>query len=108
MKKLLSTKYSPGAFSAAMLLLRLISGVLILNTGYYKLIHFSEIQPKFINWMHLGNTTSLSLVIFAEFFCAIFLILGLFTRLATIPLIITMCVIIFQVGKGDIFHDGQL
>ncbi|HMJ47404.1 MAG TPA: DoxX family protein [Ferruginibacter sp.] len=108
MKKLLSTKYSAGAFSAAMLFLRLISGILILNGGYYKLTHFSEIQPKFINWLGIGTTASLSLVVFAEFFCAIFIILGLFTRLSSIPLIVTMCVVIFQVDKGNVFGDAQL
>ena len=88
MNKLLSTKYSTGAFNTAMLLLRLALGILMMMHGYNKLVHFADMQHKFMNFLGLGSTLSLILVIFAEFFCSLFLILGLFTRLATIPLII--------------------
>ena len=108
MRKLLSTKYSAGAFNAAMLLLRLGLGILMMNHGYDKLVHFSEYQPKFINFLGMGTTMSLALVVFAEFFCSLFLILGLFTRLAAIPLIITVCVIIFKVNHGNVFGDAEI
>ena len=108
MKKLFSTKYSAGAFSAAMLLLRLSVGILMMNHGYQKLMHFSDMQSKFMNFMGLGTTVSLALVVFAEFFCSLFLILGLFTRLATVPLIITMCVVLFKVQGGNAFGDGEI
>ena len=103
MKKLFSTSYSAGSFNVAMLLLRLAVGGMMLTHGYDKLIHFSTFQSQFVDFMGLGQKISLSLCVFAEFFCSAFLILGLFTRLATIPLIINMCVIIFSVMKGDIF-----
>jgi putative oxidoreductase len=48
------------------------------------------------------------MVIFAEFFCALFIIIGLFTRLATIPLIITMSVALFKAHNVDIFGKGEL
>ena len=108
MKKLISTKYSAGAFNAAMFILRVGVGLLMMNHGYSKLIHFAEMKGKFMNWMGLGTTTSLSLVIFAEFFCSILLILGLFTRLATIPLIIVMSVILINVTHGKFFTDGEM
>ena len=53
--------------------------------------------------MHLGSTLHLSLIIFAEFFCGIFLILGLFTRFACIPIIIGMCVVVFVASHGQYF-----
>jgi len=87
MKRILSINYSNTAFNVAMLLLRAGSAILIIPHGYNKLVHFSEYIPKFINFLGLGSNISLSLVIFAEFFCAIFLIIGLFTRLVAIPLI---------------------
>ena len=46
-------------------------------------------------------------VIFAEFFCGVFILLGLFTRLACIPLIISMSVALFYAHKGDFFGDGE-
>ena len=107
MKKLLSTKYSAGAFTTAMLVLRLGLGVLMLMHGYDKLIHFAKYQNDFINFLGIGKTMSLALVVFAEFFCSVFLILGLFTRLATIPLIIVASVIVFKVFHGDVFGDGE-
>ncbi len=108
MKKLLSTKYSAGAFNTAMLLLRLGLGILMMAHGYQKLTGFGEMQHKFMNFMGLGSTTSLALVVFAEFFCSIFLILGLFTRFAAIPLIIVTLVIIFKLNNGNIFGDAEI
>lgn len=107
MKKLVSIHYSQGIFNFALLLTRLIFGLLMMHHGYDKLVHFSEIKPKFIDFLGMGTTASLLMVVFAEFFCALFLVLGLFTRLATIPLIICMCVALFQVHKSDFFGEGQ-
>lgn len=108
MKKLFSTKYSAGAFNAAMLWLRVGVGALMITHGYDKLVKFSEYKGDFMNFLGLGSTTSLALVVFSEFFCSILLILGLFTRLATIPLIITMGVVIYKVEKMDIFAGAEL
>lgn len=108
MKKLLSTKYSVGAFNAAMLVLRLGVGILMMVHGYDKLVHFSEYQGKFMNFMGIGTTMSLALVVFAEFFCSLFLVLGLFTRLAAIPLIVTMCVALFKAHNADFTGDGEV
>jgi len=108
MKKILSIHYSSAAFNLAMLLLRLGVGILMMNHGYHKLVGFSETKEKFISFLGLGQSLSLSLCIFAEFFCSMFLILGLFTRLATIPLIINTCVILFIVWGGDYFGKGEV
>jgi putative oxidoreductase len=107
MRKLLSTNYSAGAFNTATLLLRIIAGVAMLFIGYDKLVHFQEHIPKMINFMGVGQKVSLILVVFAEFFCSAILIIGLFTRFACIPLIITMCVALFKVHHADFFGDGQ-
>jgi len=103
MKKLLSVAYRDWAFDIAMLLLRAGAGALIIPHGYDKLIHFAEQKNRFINFMGMGSSLSLSLVIFAEFFCGMFMVLGLFTRLAAIPLIIDMSVVLFKVNHGNIF-----
>jgi putative oxidoreductase len=107
MRKLLSTKYSAGAFNAAILILRLSLGIMMMMHGYDKLVGFGEIQHKFMNFMGMGGTMSLALTVFAEFFCSLFLILGLFTRLAAIPLIIATCVMVFTAHKGDVFGEAQ-
>ena len=107
MKRLLSTKYSTGAFNTAMLLFRIVLGVLMLLHGYEKLIHFQNHISDMPNFLGIGQKTTLILVIFAEFFCSAILIIGLFTRFACIPLIITMCVALFQVHNADFSGHGQ-
>lgn len=108
MKKLLSAKYSAGAVTVAMLVLRLAAGILMMNHGYDKLVHFGEYQHKFMSFLGMGGTLSLALVVFAEFFCSLFLVLGLFTRLATIPLIVTMAVALFDAHDSKFFGDGEM
>lgn len=107
MRKLMSTNYSAGAFNVAMLLMRLTFGVLMMTNGYDKLIGFSGMKNDFMNFMGLGSTTSLILVIFAEFFCALFLVLGLFTRLSSIPLVVCMGVALYKAHNMDVLGDGS-
>jgi putative oxidoreductase len=107
MRKLFSTKYSSGAFNAGILVLRLTSGILMMNHGYEKLVNFSQKKGEFMNFLGMGQTASLALTVFAEFFCALFIIIGLFTRLATIPLIVVMCVALFQAHNSDFFGLGE-
>jgi putative oxidoreductase len=97
MKKLFSTKVSENALSFALFLLRVGFGSLMLvNHGLGKLMKFSILSRTFTDPFGIGSTTSLALTIFAEFFCAAFIVLGLFTRLAAIPLVIAMSVAFFM------------
>lgn len=108
MKRLFSTSTSDNAFSFAVLALRLGAGsLMMINHGLDKLMHFAQKAPRFSDPFHIGSTTSLSMVVFAEFFCAAFIILGLFTRLAAIPLIIAMSVALFFAHKGEFFGRGE-
>jgi putative oxidoreductase len=108
MKKLLSTNYSTGAFNTAMLLLRLVAGVLMLQHGYEKLTHFDATAHDMIDFMGIGQKASTVLVIFSEFFCSALLIIGLFTRFACIPLIITMVVAMWKVHHNDYLHEDTV
>lgn len=107
MNKLFSTKYSAGAFNAAMLLLRIGMAGLMLPHGYDKLVKFATYKKDFMNFLGLSPTVSLAMLVFAEFFCAFLLIIGLFSRLATIPLIIAMTVALMEAHKGLIFSEGE-
>lgn len=107
MKKLLSTSYTDWAFNTALFVLRVTAGVLTLPYGYDKLVHFAQKKDVFMNFLGIGSTLSLSLVIFAEFFCAIFVIAGLFTRFAVLPLVISMGVALFKAHHTDFFGAGE-
>src|SRR5947199_169054 len=67
----------------------------------------SKYSTAFADPFHLGSKVSLSMDIFAEFFCSCLIILGLFTRLACIPLIIAMSVALFNAHHGDAFGNGE-
>lgn len=106
-KKLFSVSSGEKSIQIAILILRVSVAILMIPHGYQKMINFEEIQGKFINFAGLGQSFSLGLTIFAELFCSAFLLLGLFTRLSLIPLIVTMLVAAFNAHSGEIFGDGQ-
>lgn len=87
----------------SLLLLRLtFGGLMVINHGYPKLMKALNEQPvKFPDPLGVGAETSLYLSIFSELGCAILIVVGLFMRLATIPLIITMFVAAFVFHLGD-------
>jgi putative oxidoreductase len=105
--KLLSTKYSNGAFNLGMLILRLGMAGLMIPHGYDKLVNFAAYRKDFINFLGAGNTVSLSLTVFAEFFCSCLVLVGLFTRFAAIPPIIAMSVAVIKAHKGQVFGQGE-
>lgn len=107
MKKFFSISYSNSSFNIAMLLLRIGAGGLLMHHGYQKLVDFAVMQSKFMNFLGIGPTLSLCLVIFAEFFCSMFLIIGLFTRLVAIPPIIAMAVAVVKAHNLDVFNTGE-
>ncbi len=87
-----------------LLLLRVMAAGFMLVHGFPKLIQLFTGDPEsFSSVMGMNPALSLLLAVFAEFLCSVFIILGLFTRLATIPLIITMAVAAFHVHSADPF-----
>lgn len=92
-----------------LLIMRLGSGGMIMTHGYPKLMRFFGDEPiKFMDFLGLGPVVSLSLAVFAEFFCAILLLIGFKTRLATIPLMITMLTAAFVAHASDPFGRKEL
>jgi putative oxidoreductase len=101
MKRLLSTACSETSFNIAVLLIRVTFGLLLLvNHGIDKLKHFAEKQHSFPDPFHMGHMPALMLVLFAEVFCTVFVVLGLFTRIMAIPIVITFLVAVFMIHKG--------
>ena len=107
MKKLFSSKYSDNTISFSLLLLRLTLGGLMIPHGVQKLMRFAAKSSTFSDPFGIGSPTSMALTIFAELFCAAFIVVGLMTRLASIPLIIAMSVAVFYSRHGKIFGEGE-
>lgn len=109
LKKAFDTGIYPNAVSSALFILRLAVGILMLTHGYGKFLKlFGEAPIQFADPLGIGSELSLLLVVFAEFFCSIFLVFGIATRLSTIPLIITMLVAAFIVHASDPFMRKEL
>ncbi len=82
---------------------------MLYNHGWGKLLkYFSDEPIGFADPIGLGMAASLALTVFAEVFCSVLLITGLFTRLATIPLMMTMLVAIFVIHWDDPFGKKEL
>ena len=94
--------------SVGLVLLRLAAGGFMLTHGWQKLSNFETLSAVFPDPVGLGPGLSLGLIVFAEFFCSILLLVGLFTRLAAIPLIIGMAVAAFVVHGADPFAAKEL
>ena len=98
-----------GAGNWAMLALRTVFGFYMLaGHGWRKMIGFSDMAPDFYSLFGIGGPTSLMLTVLAEVGCSILLIIGLGTRLAAIPLAITMFVAFFLVHGGDPVLDREM
>lgn len=107
MRFLFSAGYRTWAFNLAAFVLRLGGAMLMLPHGYDKLVHFKQYSAHFMHFAGMSSELSLGLVVFAEFFCSILLIIGLATRLAAVPLIIDTFVALSIAHKFDFFDKGE-
>ena len=82
-------------------------GMMLFVHGWPKMMNFSQYSEQFFDFMGLGAEVSLSLAIFAEVICAGLVAVGLFTRFATVPLMITMLVAAFIVHGNDPFSKQE-
>lgn len=85
-------------------LIRVTLGVVFMGTGWGKL-HSLDNVTSFFTDLHLPAPHFQAILVSStEFFGGLAILLGLFTRLAAIPLAITMVVAILTAKRGDI--DG--
>ncbi len=108
MSRIFSTKVGKFNLNLGLLLLRLSAGGFMLTHGYPKLQRLVAGEMRFGDPLGLGPEVSLVLAVFAEFFCAVLVMLGLGTRWATIPLIVTMAVAAFIAHGADPFGRKEL
>lgn len=95
--------------SAGLLVLRVgLGAMMVIQHGAPKLLGFTEKAQTFSDPLGVGSTASLALATFAEFLCSILLIFGAATRLAAVPLIITMLVAALVVHGADPFTKQEM
>lgn len=109
MKKILNVPYSPKTIHLALLVTRVVIAALMLTHGLPKLGMLLSGEPvQFPGVMGMSPGFSLSLAVFAEVVCSVLLLTGFGTRLATVPLIITMVVALFTIHASDPFAKQEL
>ena len=107
MERIFSVSQASTPVDLGLLTLRVGISVFMIHHGYGKMQHFTEMQEKFINFFGFSGSISLCLIIFAELFCSIAVLVGLLTRLALVPLVITMLVALIVAHNGEAFGDGE-
>jgi putative oxidoreductase len=109
MKKILSVQRRPQSMDTGILILSVGIAALMLVHGLPKLGMLLSGDPiQFPPVLGLTPELSLGLAVFAEVFCSILVLVGFATRLAVIPLIITMLVAVLYIHAADPFTNKEL
>jgi|SRR6478672_1291537 len=95
-----------------LLLIRLMIGLVMAFIGYQKFIHFDEMAASDfwannVNFIGMKGAVPLACTIFAELFCSVFLILGVFTRFSLLVLAFCMAYIFLVIFPGSIVENGE-
>lgn len=92
-----------------LLILRVFAGLaMALQHGMGKLQKLINGDLQFPDPLGMGVTTSLFLAGVAEFFCALAVVLGVLTRLMSVPVAFTMVIAAFVVHANDSFERKEL
>jgi putative oxidoreductase len=109
MKNIFSTTFKKEQSDILLLFIRVAVGSFMLTHGIGKFENlFSGGEIKFGDPIGVGVVPSLVLTVFAEVFCSILLIVGLATRLAVIPLIVTMATAVFVIHINQGFAKQEM
>lgn len=113
MKKLLNfflfgKSTGEGTASLGLLILRVAAGVLMMTHGWSKIQNFEGMVQSGFDPVGLGATLSVVMLIGAEFIAALFIVLGLLTRLSAVPLIVAMSVAAFVAHASDPLQVKEL
>jgi len=106
LKKLL--RYHPLDNNFGLLILRLSVAGVTLTHGWPKVANFKERVSQFGDPFGLGSEVTFIFAVLAEFVCSILVGLGLFTRYALTPLLITMGTVVLVVHADDPFGRKEV
>lgn len=87
---------------------RLTIGWVFLQSGWGKLTNLQKVVGFFTELGIPAPQFQAPLAATAEFLCGALILIGLFTRVATLPLIVTMTVATLTARKGDIHELSDL
>ncbi|MGQ7870680.1 DoxX family protein [Sunxiuqinia sp. sy24] len=108
MAKLLGPRTNDAVVNLWLFIFRVAAGGFMLTHGIPKFLKLIEGNTQFADPFGIGPTLSLILTVFAEFLCSVLIMLGIGTRLASIPLIATMGVAAFIIHASDSFQRKEM
>ncbi|MGN0214645.1 MAG: DoxX family protein [Muribaculaceae bacterium] len=89
------------------LFLRLFVGVMLLQLGVNQMSQFDELS-NFSGFMGMSGSTAVAAVIVVELVCSMLIVLGLFTRLAILPLLVIMGVAAGALFSGEVMQADMI
>jgi len=109
LKNIFGISQGAATIDVALLVLRVAIGILMLNHGIPKIRKLLSPEPiQFFSTFGLSEKNSLIAAAFVEVFFSTLLILGLGTRLAVIPLLLTMVTAAFHTLKSFPFDKKEV
>ena len=109
LKNIFDVKNNSISSDVVQLIVRIGIAALMLTHGIPKMAKLFSGEPvMFPDVLGMGAHLSLTLAVFAEVFCSVFVLVGFGTRLATIPLILTMLVAVFVIHFADPFSKKEM
>lgn len=92
----------------AILFLRIFVGVMMLTHAFEKIENFDNIAMTFPTPFEMNSWMALTLITIAELACSLFLILGIFTRIAALILMFGMITAAFFTFSVFVFKESEL
>jgi putative oxidoreductase len=108
MRQSFHTNFNQNRLDLWLLLLRVLVTAFMLTHGLPKFYKLMAGDLQFSDPIGIGEPSTLFLAVFAEVICSTFILIGLGTRLATVPLIATMLVAAFVSNWNDPFGKKEL
>jgi putative oxidoreductase len=106
--RIFSTSIPESFAHLVLFVVRIATAAFMLTHGIPKLGRLTSGEEiQFADPFGFGPAVSLILVVFAEVICSILIILGLGTRLASIPLMVAMAVAAFHAHANDPFGTKE-
>jgi putative oxidoreductase len=109
LQRIIDPRPSGRLLDTGLLLFRLLAGFALLRVHGWEKVAYYEAELRSIpDPFGLGGEVNLSIAIFSDVFCALLVMLGLFTRLASLSILGTTLVGLLFVHFNDAWHDKDV
>ncbi len=109
LKQIIDPSPSQRLVDQGLLLFRLLAGFALLRVhGWEKIAHYEEEVRLIPDPFGLGGEVNVIIAIFSDVFCALLVMLGLFTRLASLAILATVLVGLLFVHFNDPWHGKDV